>query len=190
MPLSDEELLRRLKRGDSTAFAVLVDQYKGLVLNLVSRMSGNVDSTEDLAQEVFLRVWKGVPTFRGESKLSTWIYRIALNLCIAEGKTARGRAQFMPLDDPGLASQPQLQVEEESSYAAEVVLKQRMRDLIPKMPEKYRIAITLYYLKDLSYLEIGEIMDVPMGTVKSYLFRGKAWLREQLMGHEKLEGLR
>jgi RNA polymerase sigma-70 factor, ECF subfamily len=190
MPLSDDELLRRLKRGDSTAFAALVDQYKGLVLNLVSRMSGSVDTAEDLAQEVFLRVWKGVPTFRGECKLSTWIYRIALNLCIAEGKTARGRAVFLPIDEPGLASQPQLQVDEGSSYSGEVVLKQRLQDLIPKMPEKYRIAVTLYYLKDLSYLEIGEIMDVPMGTVKSYLFRGKAWLREQLMGTEKVEGSR
>jgi RNA polymerase sigma-70 factor (ECF subfamily) len=71
-------------------------------------------------------------------------------------------------------------------YGEEAPLKARMEQLIPQMPEKYRTAITLYYLENLSYLEIGEIMDVPMGTVKSYLFRAKTWLRERLLpGEEK-----
>ena len=178
---TDAELLWRLWRGDAKAFAELVDQYKGMVVNLAARMTGNAESAEDIAQEVFLRVWKGLPTFRGECKLSTWVYRIALNLCIAEGKTARGRAQHLSVDEPGIERTAHIS-ESDNPYAEEVVLKERMGVLIGQMPEKYRTAVSLYYLKDLSYIEIAEIMQVPIGTVKSYLFRGKAWLRDRLLG--------
>lgn len=181
MALADDELLRRLHQGDTKAFAQLVDQCKDMVLNLVVRMLGKGGDADDLAQEVFLRVWNGLPKFRGESKLSTWIYRITINLCIAQKKTARARAQFLPADEPAIWGHPSLHTEANNPYAEEAPLKAKLERLIPQMPEKYRTAVTLYYLKNLSYLEIGEIMDVPMGTVKSYLFRAKAWLRERLL---------
>lgn len=181
MVFSEEEALRRLRQGDARVFAQLVDQYKDMVINLVSRMLGQTADAEDLAQEVFLRVWKGLPRFRGEAKLSTWIYRIAINLCIAHKKTARARAQFLPADEPATWAHPSMRTERDNPYAEEAPLKAKLAKLIPQMPEKYRTALTLFYLKDLSYLEIGEIMDVPMGTVKSHLFRGKAWLRERLL---------
>ncbi|MFH1010578.1 MAG: sigma-70 family RNA polymerase sigma factor [bacterium] len=187
MALDEGELLRRLRRGDSQAFAQLVGYYKDMVTTMIARMRGSQADVEDLAQEVFLRVWKGLPGFRGEAKLSTWIYRIAINLCIAEGKTARARAQFLPAEDPAMGVHPNLRNESNNPYAEEAVLKDRLARLLPQMPEKYRIAITLFYLKNLSYFEIGEIMDIPMGTVKSYLFRGKAWLREKLLSGETTE---
>jgi RNA polymerase sigma factor (sigma-70 family) len=184
MQPDEAQLLRRLWQGDAHAFAETVDLYKGMVLNLAARMTGKPDTAEDIAQEVFLRVWKGLPQFRGECKLSTWIYRITINLCIAERKTARGRSEFITLDDPGLAHQPQLRTESGNEYADEVILKERMQMLMVQMPDHYRIAISLYYLKDLTYQEISDIMQVPMGTVKSYLFRGKSWLRDRLLGRE------
>jgi RNA polymerase sigma-70 factor, ECF subfamily len=180
---ADEVLLERIKHNDPKAFEDLVEQYKGLVLNLVSRMSGRIENAEDLAQEVFIRVWKGLPRFRGECRLSTWIYRIALNLSIAESKSARARSQFVQVDDPTVARGPQFWVEESNPYAEEVVLKDRMGRLLVQMPEKHRTAVVLFYLKSMSYIEISEIMEVPVGTVKSYLFRGKAWLRERLLGN-------
>jgi RNA polymerase sigma-70 factor (ECF subfamily) len=178
---TDAEMLWRLWRGDAQAFAELVDQYKTMVVNLAARMTGNPDSAEDVAQEVFLRVWKGLPSFRGECKLSTWIYRIALNHCIAEGKTARGKAQHVSVDEPGIDRTAHV-TDSDNPYADEVVLKERMSMLIAQMPDKYRAAVSMYYLKELSYLEIADVMRVPIGTVKSYLFRGKAWLRERLLG--------
>ncbi|MCB9392018.1 MAG: sigma-70 family RNA polymerase sigma factor [Calditrichaeota bacterium] len=185
----DLALIERIRSGDEHAFAELIDQYKGLVLNLVARMSGRVENAEDLAQEVFIRVWKGLHNFRGECKLSTWVYRIALNLAIAESKTARSRSQFYDIDDPTVERGPQFVSDgEENPYADEVLLKEQMIRLLPNMPEKHRQAVVLFYLKQLSYNEISEIMDVPVGTVKSYLFRGKAWLREQMFG-DSLEGL-
>ncbi|MBK8129982.1 MAG: sigma-70 family RNA polymerase sigma factor [bacterium] len=153
-----------------------------MVLNLVARMSGKVENPEDLAQEVFIRVWKGLGNFRGDCKLSTWIYRIALNLAIAEGKTARSRSQFLDIDDPLVERGPQFVEDHDNPYADEVRLKEQMLRLLPGMPEKHRTAVVLFYLREFSYNEISEIMDVPVGTVKSYLFRGKAWLREQLFG--------
>lgn len=181
MSSAEDELLRRLRQRDARAFAQLVDQYKDMVINLVTRMLGTAAEAEDLAQEVFLRVWKGLPDFRGEAKLSTWIYRITINLCIAHRKTARARAQFLPADEPAIWAHPSMHTETDNPYAEEAPLKARLTQLIGQMPEKYRTALTLYYLKNLSYLEIGEIMDVPMGTVKSHLFRAKAWLRERLL---------
>ena len=184
--MAEDELLQRLRQGETRAFAQLVDNYKDMVINLVARMLGKSAEAEDLAQEVFLRIWKGLPKFRGEAKLSTWIYRITINLCIAQKKTARARAQFLPVDEPAIWSHPSMHTAAGNPYGEEAPLKARMEQLIPQMPEKYRTAITLYYLENLSYLEIGEIMDVPMGTVKSYLFRAKAWLRERLLpGEEK-----
>jgi RNA polymerase sigma-70 factor (ECF subfamily) len=180
----EAQLLWRLWRGEAKAFEELVNLYKDMVLNLAARMTGRADGAEDIAQEVFLRVWKALPKFRGECKLSTWIYRITINLCIAEGKSAQGRSEFMPLDEPAVMALPQLRVESANEYAEEVVLKERLGPLMARMPQHYRTAISLYYLKDLSYQEISEIMGVPMGTVKSYLFRGKAWLRDRLLGRE------
>lgn len=184
-PPSDErdlQLVERIRAGDQQAFSELIDQYKGMVLNLVARMSGKVESAEDLAQEVFIRVWKGLHNFRGDCKLSTWIYRIALNLAIAESKTARSRSQFLDIDDPVVERGPQFVGDADNPYGEEVRLKEQMIRLLPGMPEKHRTAVVLFYLKQLSYNEISDIMDVPVGTVKSYLFRGKAWLREQMFG--------
>ena len=178
---TDAELLWRLWRGDQQAFAELIDQYNGMVVNLAARMTGNPETAEDIAQEVFLRVWRGLPSFRGECKLSTWVYRIALNLCIAETKTARGKAQHFSVDEPGIERTAHVS-ESDNPYAEEVVLKERLGKLIGQMPEKYRMAVSLYYLKEMSYLEIADIMQVPIGTVKSYLFRGKSWLRTRLLG--------
>ncbi|MCL4306030.1 sigma-70 family RNA polymerase sigma factor [bacterium] len=190
-PQSDDQdlaLIERIRSGDQRAFGELVDQYKGLVLNLVARMSGKVENAEDLAQEVFIRVWKGLHNFRGDCKLSTWIYRIALNLAIAESKTSRSKSQFYDINDPAVERGPQFVSEdEENPYAEEILLKEQMLRLLPKMPEKHRTAVVLFYLKQYSYSEISEIMEVPVGTVKSYLFRGKAWLREQMFG-DSLEG--
>jgi RNA polymerase sigma-70 factor, ECF subfamily len=183
----EAQLLWRLWRGDEIAFAELVQQYKGMVLNLAVRMTGQQETAEDVAQEVFLRVWKGLPKFRGECKLSTWIYRITINLCVAEQKTARGRSEFIHIDDPGMIGQPQLRTDDANEYSEEVVLKERVNQLLIQMPVHYRTAISLYYLKDMSYQDIADIMSVPMGTVKSYLFRGKAWLRDRLLGREPRE---
>lgn len=96
----------------------------------------------------------------------------------------------MALDDPCLLSQPEVRTGSPNEYSEEVVLKARLGPLIAQMPDHYRTAISLYYLKDLSYQEIADIMSVPMGTVKSYLYRGKAWLRDRLLGREgEREGL-
>ncbi|MCB1059193.1 MAG: sigma-70 family RNA polymerase sigma factor [Calditrichaeota bacterium] len=189
-PTEDQDLhlVERIRAGDQQAFAELIDQYKGMVLNLVARMAGKVENAEDLAQEVFIRVWKGLHNFRGDCKLSTWIYRIALNLAIAESKTARSRSQFLDIDDPVTERGPQFVDEDENPYGQEVRLKEQMIRLLPQMAEKHRTAVVLFYLKQLSYNEISDIMDVPVGTVKSYLFRGKAWLREQMFG-DSLEEL-
>jgi RNA polymerase sigma-70 factor, ECF subfamily len=183
----DATLLGRLWQGDQVAFAELVQQFKGMVVNLAARMTGCEDTAEDMAQEVFLRVWKALPSFRGECKLSTWIYRITINLCIAEQKTARGRSEFLAIDDPAVMNQPQLRTQSDNWYSEEVVLKERLGTMMAQMPVQYQTAIALYYLKDMSYQEISDIMGVPMGTVKSYLFRGKAWLRDRLIGREPVK---
>ena len=180
---SDEQLVARVMEGELSAFDDLVNRYKERLYGVLYNMTSNHEDTNDLLMEVFDKAYRSIPSFKGQSSFYTWIYRIALNLSIAESKSARARSQFVQVDDPVVARGPQFWVEESNPYAEEVVLKDKMGRLLVQMPEKHRTAVVLFYLKSMSYIEISEIMDVPVGTVKSYLFRGKAWLRERLLGN-------
>lgn len=187
----EERFLERLVRRDERAFNELVRLYEGRVLGLVLRMLGNREEAEEVAQEVFIQVFKAVGTFRGDSKLSTWIYRIAVNLCknrakylkvrhagaqdeleaMAErvdlgGQGARGgTAATVPRPDEALAGKQ-----------VEAVVQRAIADLEPS----FRECLVLRDVEELSYDEIGEITGLPEGTVKSRIHRARALLKERV----------
>lgn len=182
--VSERELLRRCKRGDERAFAQLVDRYKDMVFTLIDRMVYDKSILEDLAQEVFLRVHKGIPQFRGKSKLSTWIYRITYNVCLTEIASARSRPDVLQLDSRG-GEGAQLGVMKNGrdleDWVARLELKEAVGKLLDRLRPEYRMVIALYYLEGTSYTEIAEIMRLPMGTVKTYLHRAKRSLRDMIV---------
>src|SRR5580704_11092379 len=194
---ADAGLIDRLVLRDERAFNALVKAYERRVFALVLRMIGNPAEAEDLAQEVFVQVFKAIGSFRRESKLSTWIYRIAINLCKNRGKYLRVRhaGEQEPLD-----AQPErvLALDSRGSYSdiprpddmasgkqAERIVQRAIAELEPS----FRECLILRDVEDLSYEDIGEITGLPEGTVKSRIHRARAQLKdmvERALG-EKIE---
>jgi RNA polymerase sigma-70 factor (ECF subfamily) len=167
----ERALIERCRTGDDIAFGELVDRYKNLVYGMVWRMVTDRSQTDDLAQEVFLKVYRGLPYFRGDARLSTWIFRIVANVCTQ----ARGRRTA---EVPGLAP-----VREPGSHDvafADFELRERLDKAIAQLPENYRLLIAAHYLEGVQYEALAEALNMPIGTVKTHLYRAKRRLRELL----------
>jgi RNA polymerase sigma-70 factor (ECF subfamily) len=171
----ERELVDRCRQGDEAAFRELVDQYKGLVWSLVARSIADRGRAEDVAQDVFLKVHKGLGYFRGESKLSTWIYRIVINTLSQE----RRQPPTESLDDPSGAARPGTMGRLDPAFG-ELVLRDRLTKAIDRLAPKYQVLVNGYYLKGMQYDDLAEALDLPLGTVKTHLHRAKRELRRML----------
>jgi RNA polymerase sigma-70 factor, ECF subfamily len=173
----EHELIARCRKGDEAAFRELVDQFKGLVFALISRSVANRNQAEDLAQEVFLRVHRGLPYFRGESKLTTWIYRITVNLLSQQRPDLANQS----LDDvtPG-EERPRLQPGASDPAFGDMMLRDRLDKAILQLPVPYQVLVNGHYLKGMRYEDLAEALNLPMGTVKTHLYRAKRRLRQLL----------
>lgn len=170
----EHSLIDRCRQGDETAFRELVDQYKALVFSLIARSITNRARAEEVAQDVFLKVHKGLPYFRGESKLSTWIYRIVINALSQERPelAAASLDETNPDDD-----RPKHQPAADDRAFGDFVLKDRLQKAIERLPVPYQVLINGHYLKGMRYEDLAEALDMPMGTVKTHLHRAKRQLR-------------
>ena len=168
----EHDLIDRCRKGDETAFRELVDQYKGLVFSLIARSVINRARAEELAQDVFLKVHKGLPYFRGESKLSTWIYRIVVNILSQE----RPDLATTSLDDDD-EDRPKREAVADDHAFADLVMKDRLQKAIERLPVPYQVLVNGHYLKGMRYEDLAEALDMPMGTVKTHLHRAKRRLR-------------
>lgn len=185
----EEGLISRLVARDERAFNELVHAYGRRVSALVFRMLGNKAEAEDLTQEVFVQVFKAIGTFRGDSKLSTWIYRIAVNLCKNRTKYLRVRhageqdeleavAERVPLGDAPRANVSKIERPDEAMAGRQV--EKIVQDAIARIDPTFRECLVLRDVEELSYEEIGEITGLPPGTVKSRIFRARAQLKEMV----------
>lgn len=185
--LDEAKLIERLARRDERAFNELVRTYERRVFGVVLRMLGNPAEAEDLSQEVFYQVFKAIGTFRGDSKLSTWIYRIAVNLCKNRAKYLKVRhtsdqtdieeqAERVPLGEARHANVGQVERPDEMMEGRQV--EKIVRDAIVQLEPAFRECLVLRDVEELSYGEIGEITSLPAGTVKSRIFRARAQLKE------------
>lgn len=171
MAESDErELVSRCQAGDEAAFAELVDRYKNLVYAMVFRMVNDRTQADDLAQEVFMKVHRGLPYFRGEARLSTWIYRIVANVCSQARAARRTLVAADDVPERGAA---------DASFA-DLELRDRLEKAIAQLPDQYRLLIAAHYLKGVQYEALAESLNIPLGTVKTHLHRAKRQLREIL----------
>jgi RNA polymerase sigma-70 factor, ECF subfamily len=174
---SEHELVRRGQAGDNDAFARLVERNQAGIYNLALRMTRDPEEAVDMTQETFLRAWRSLPGFRAEAKFSTWLYRIAYNVCLSRRIVHRST-----LADPGAAESVPVPEREEPPA---IVLRQERREgvmtAMNTLAPAYRLVLDLYYWRDCTYEEIAAILDLPMGTVKTHLFRAKAALRTALV---------
>ena len=195
MDLRESRLVRRLKRRDEDAFREMIRTYQTDVFNLVFRMLGNWEEAEDLAQEVFVTVFKSIEGFRGESKFSTWLYRIAVNHCKNRYKYLARRQYHatQPLDevseramagrDGGPAVPLQAQISQPDRVMEGLQLEQAIQREIANLDEEQRLLIVLRDVQGLSYQEIATISQLPEGTVKSRLHRARMTLKDRLKSY-------
>jgi RNA polymerase sigma-70 factor (ECF subfamily) len=172
--INERELVDRCRRGDEGAFQELVERYKNLVFALIARTIQDRSRAEDLAQEVFLRIHRGLPYFRGEAKLSTWIYRIVANVCAHP--SAGGAAAISLSDERRLATGPAGLDRQFGDFE----LRDRLEKAIARLPTHYRLLVAAHYLDGVRYEELAEALNLPLGTVKTQLFRAKQQLRRIL----------
>lgn len=182
----ETRLAKLARAGDRRAFAELVELYKDKMYHLAYRMLGQAQEAEDVVQETFLRVFTNLDRYDDTQKFSTWIYRIATNLCIDR---LRKRKASYSLD----AEMPEgegadwysLLPSNDASPESELLLsetQEHIRKAVDSLPEKYKSVVILRYLQDLSLQEIGDVLGMPVTTVKTRVHRGREFLRKKLEG--------
>ncbi len=172
---AERALIERCRTGDDRAFAELVDAHKDLVHAMIWRLAPDRSHVEDLAQDVFLKIHRGLPFFRGEARLSTWIYRIVINVC-SQARARRPRE--MPLDDDerGRPREPR----QDDAAFGQMELRDRLEKAMARLPDRYRVLIAAHHLQGVQYEALAEALGIPLGTVKTHLHRAKRLLRELL----------
>ena len=183
--VSEQELVARARAGDESAFEQLVQDNQNRIYNLTLRMTGNPDDALDMAQEAFLRAWRGLKFFKGDSAFSTWLYRLASNVCLDHLRKQKRRQNINlsqlsdeedngPPDVPDERYQPDLCLEKKSLREA----VQRGLDLLS---EEHRQVLVMREISGLSYQEIADVLDLEAGTVKSRINRARLALRKILL---------
>ena len=184
MELLVKQRVREVLKGDQNAFGEIVEIYKDKVFQLCFRMLGNRHEAEDMAQEAFVRAYVNIHTFNIKLKFSTWLYRIATNLCIDRIRKKKPDyyldAEVAGTDGLNMYSQIAADIENPSDEVESLEIHDTIQKEILKLPEKYRSVIVLKYIDELSLKEISEILDMPVGTVKTRIHRGREALRKQL----------
>ena len=186
LPDPDADLMLRVKRGNRAAFAELVEKYRQPVMNLVYRTLRDETEAEDLAQNVFLQVYKSRGRYKRTAKFSTWLFTIARNLCLNELRR-RSRHPAESLDETRGENEGQLQRQYEDKknfMPAETLLHgelaQKIEEALAELPENQRTAILLCRQEDLSYEEIAKVLDCSLSATKSLIHRGREVLKQKL----------
>ena len=180
----DSVILEKIKNKDKQTLKLIFEEHINLVYKIVINVIKNRDYNDDITQEIFLRIYQKIHTFNGKSKLSTWIYKVAYNYCL----DYKQRIRRNPIANSETLESWFDCADKEINPATTYAKKSRdemLFTLIDKLPEKYRSVINLYYFKETDYNDIAEILNIPVGTVKTYLFRAKENLRKLYKKMEK-----
>ena len=167
---SDLELVELTKGGDTEAFSELVRRHQQMTYNLAYRFMRDPALAEDMAQEAFLKAFRLLSGFRGDSSFSTWLYRVTSSVCLTElaRRKKRGEVELKPVHCNTAAVHPSDTQD----------LPEHIRRCVTKLSDRYAEIVTLYYLNGTSYDEIAESLDIPMGTLKTWMFRARKQLRK------------
>ena len=176
--MNDEVLVEQILNGNSNAFRFMVAKHQRLVVHIVGRIVQRTEDVEDISQEVFIKVFRKMKHFRGESRLSTWIAKIAYNTSISHvRKQIKNERSYD--ESPGLVAHEKDEEFNQKSIEKEEA-KKYLLEMIEELPVQYRTVLTLFHLEEFSYKEIEEITEMPEGTIKSYLSRARKILKEKL----------
>ncbi len=175
----DPALLERCRQHDAEAFARLMTEQQDYVYTLARRVLRDPEEAADLTQDIFLNVWNGLPFFRQESRFRTWLYRIVVNQCLNRLRRVRRERQTVSLDADIVG-----QLSDTRNDPHTEVWKQERQALIwnhvERLPERYRLVLTLFYQQEMSCAEIADLLGIPVATVKTHLYRAREALANSL----------
>ncbi len=191
--MSDKEklILSKAKNGDIEAFEILIEEHQKKVFNIALKMLGNYHDANEIAQEAFIKAFKSIKGFKGNSSFSTWVYRIAVNVCLDELRK-RKKNKLIYIDDEIKNEDGEIKREfPDDTYAPETVaetneIRRKVNSAISALPEEHRIVIILRDINGMSYGEISKITNSPEGTVKSRINRARNALKELLKKDKEL----
>lgn len=184
--LSDAQMMLRVKAGDDSAFDYLVQKYRRPMLNFMFRMAHNSAAAEDMAQEVFLRVYRSRENYEASAKFTTWLYRIASNLAVNRARDTRHERpeNTVSLDEPDQNTGLTMDVADDSLSAEEAILRRErlaaIRQRVQALPERQKMAVIMHKYQQMDYRQIAEILKLSESAIKSLLFRAYETLRGQL----------
>lgn len=171
---SDLKLISEIKKGNSQYFALLVSKYQLRIKKLGLSFFHNDSDAEDFVQDVFVKVYTNLGSFCGKSQFSTWLTRVAYNIAI---NSINRTKEYLPLlENVDLQDEDLTPEERQLKKFTEEIVRESIKDI----PKKFAICLDLYFFYDLSYVDIGEILDLPLNTVKSHIFRAKKLLKAKL----------
>jgi len=179
---NERQLIARAQKGDTAAFEGLVNSHAQYVYNLALRVVRDPYEAEDLSQEAFLRAWRSLPSFRLEAQFSTWLYRIVTNLCYNRLPRLKRELDDLTLEEDALDLPDNRQNMESGLLSKE--MKFHLHKAIDTLPQSYRLLITLRHVQAMSYTEIAQATGMPLGTVKTGIFRARSLLRDALQEYE------
>lgn len=180
----EKETIHKILKGNLTAFDLLVKQYERLVFHVCFKLLNSNDDVQDVCQEVFIKIFKNLKNFKYQSKLSTWIARIAYLTALNHiKKNKRDSFETYPEDIENY----HFTGDDPSDELMSKDVNRYLNQLIAELPHQYRLVLTLFHLEEFSYQEIEEITAWPEGTIKSYLFRGRKLLKQKLEVYLKNE---
>jgi RNA polymerase sigma-70 factor, ECF subfamily len=184
--LTDADIMLRVKAGDEPAFAYLVQKYRRAMIGFMYRMSHNAAAAEDLAQEVFLRVYRSRSSYEASAKFTTWLYRIASNLAVNYARDTRNERpdKTASLDEPDQETGTTMDVADSSLTAEQAILRRErmaaIRAKVQALPERQRMAVLMHKYQQMDYRQIADVLKLSESATKSLLFRAYETLREQL----------
>ena len=176
---TDNELAKRVCMGETQLFRLLIERHQRHIFNLCYRMLRQFEEADDATQDTFLKAYRSLKQFRGDARLKTWLCRIARNECLN-----RLRHENMASLDQQVTTDHSFQIVDLTPSPLELIEQQETQSIVHEaintLPHQYRLVITLFHLNGLSYEEISQVMEIPMGTVKTHIFRARELLKSKL----------
>ncbi len=181
---TDQELVKRVQKGDQAAFDMLFARYQVRILNLIGRYVRDADEVRDVAQEAFIKAYRAIPRFRGDSQFYTWLYRIAINTAKNHlvSRSRRPPSSDVDIEDADYRDDADMlrDSEDPESALARDQLQSTIHDALTQLPDDLRSALTLREFDGLSYEQIADILECPVGTVRSRIFRAREFVDQRI----------
>lgn len=180
--MDENILVKKAINGDNSAFEMLMEKHMGIIYNIALRMAANQDDAEDMTQEIMIKIFRSLSSFKGNSKFSTWIYRVAVNTCLDELKKKKNKKHLsLDAEISGDDGEGQLEIKDDSPSPEKLAEQNELRDMVAAavklLSDEHRAVIVLRDIRGMSYSEIAEILGCSDGTVKSRISRARAQLK-------------